>query len=112
MGKIMLEKDPLSYTLITYGWVFGISFFGGLAGYLRKVKSGLINRFSLIELIGEMVISAFVGVMTFYLCEWADIPGPLAAALIGISAHMGSRAIFIFETAAHQAFERFMGEKL
>lgn len=109
----MPEKDPLSYSLITYAWVFGISLFGGLAGYFRKVKSGLISRFSLIELVGEMFISAFVGVITFYLCEWADISGPLAAALIAIASHMGSRAIFIFETAADKAFQRFVNiEKL
>jgi len=38
MEKMMPEKDPLSYSLITYAWVFGISLFGGLAGYFRKVK--------------------------------------------------------------------------
>jgi hypothetical protein len=108
MDRIMPEKDPLSYSLLTYVWVFGLSLFGGMAGYFRKVKGGLISRFSLIELIGEMVISAFVGVVTFYLCEYAAIPSVLAAALIGISSHMGSRAIFIFETAADRAFQRFI----
>ena len=109
----MPEKDPLSYTLLTYAWVFALSLFGGFAGYLRKVKAGIISRFSVHELLGELLISAFVGVMTFYLCDYAQIPGPLSAAFIGISAHMGSRAIFIFETAADRAFMKFLNtEKL
>ncbi|PPK72672.1 LydA family holin superfamily III [Methylobacter tundripaludum] len=103
----MPEKDPLSYTLLTYAWVFALSLFGGCVGYLRKVKAGIISRFSIHELLGELLISAFVGVITFYLCEYAQLPGPLSAAFIGISAHMGSRAIFIFETAADRAFARF-----
>jgi len=105
---IMPEKDPLSYSLLTYAWVFCLSVFGGSAGYLRKLRSGLIARFSITELAGEWVISAFVGVVTFYLCEWSAMPGVLSAALIGIASHMGSRAIFILETAADRAFQRFI----
>jgi len=108
----MPEKDPLSYTLLTYAWVFGLSVFGGVAAYIRKVRAGIVSRFSLIELIGEMVISAFVGVMTFYFCESGDISPVLSAALIGIASHMGSRAIFIFESAADRAFHRFTSNKL
>lgn len=108
----MPEKDPLSYTLLTYSWVCGLSFFSGLASYVRKVRAGIISRFSINELLGEMVISAFVGVVTFYLCESAQIHGALSAALIAISSHMGSRAIFIFETAADRAFKRFVSSKI
>lgn len=104
----MPEKDPLSYALLTYAWVFGLSVFSGVAAYIRKVKAGIISRFSFNELLGEMLISAFVGVVTFYLCEYAKLPPVLSAALIGIASHMGSRAIFIFETAADRAFQKFV----
>lgn len=107
----MPEKDPFSYTLVTYFWVLGISVFGGISAYIRKIRQGIISRFSLHELIGEMVISAFVGIVTFYLCEYAHIYGALSAALIAIASHMGSRAILIFETAADRAFKRFMNTK-
>ncbi len=89
-------KDPSSYEAITYAWVFSLSSWGGIAGYIRKIKSGCA-RFSIAELIGEICISGFVGIITFFLCESAQIHQVLAAAVIGISSHMGSRAILTME---------------
>lgn len=104
----MPEKDPLSYQLITYGWVVVLSMWGGLAGYVSKLKKGIITRFSLAEVIGDIVVSGFVGVMTFFICESAGVPQIVSAALIGISAHMGSRALFVFESAAERLFQRWI----
>jgi hypothetical protein len=96
----MPEKDPLTYAAATYSWVFLISILGGLSGYIRKLKNGKNERFKIAELIGEIVISAFVGVITFFLCESAHVNPVLSAALIGIASHMGSRAIYIMEEIA------------
>lgn len=49
------------------------------------------------ELIGELVISGFVGVLTFYLCESAGINQLMTAGFVGISGHMGSRAVIMLE---------------
>lgn len=106
----MPEKDPLSYTLLTYIWVIGISLWGGIASYIRKVKSGINPRFSLAELIGESVISAFVGIMTFYLCEYSNVPQVLSAAMIGISAHMSSRTIFLMEISVETLCKRIINK--
>lgn len=107
----MPEKDPLSYGFLTYVWVFSLSVWGGVAGYIRKLKNGAMLRFSLSEIIGDVVISGFVGVLTFFICESAETPQLLSAALIGISSHMGSRAIFIFENCADKFFQRWISEK-
>jgi hypothetical protein len=69
----MMEKDPTSYSLITYIWVIGLSAWGGIAGYIRRVKTKNQAHFSLAELIGEVCISGFVGVLTFYFCESARL---------------------------------------
>ena len=95
----MPEKDPQMYELITYVWVLAVSGFGGIANYVRKVKAGNAERFSILEVVGEIVISAFAGLVTFWLCEAAGIEQPLTAALVAISGHMGSRAIALFEDA-------------
>lgn len=102
----MLEKDPTSYTTLTYLWVFGLSAWGGLVSYSRKVKMGVTARFSLTELIGEIVTSAFAGVLTFWLCEAAGISPLLTAAFVGISGHMGSRLIFSLEQLAQEWLKR------
>lgn len=102
----MIEKDPASYTLLTYGWVMLLAWWGGIASYLRKIRGGIIHRFSLVEFIGEMVISGFVGVLTFYLCESSGFSGTLTAAFVGISGHMGSRAIFAMEKFAQRQLDK------
>lgn len=92
----MPHKDPATYSILTYIWVIGLSAMGGIAHYINKLNSGL-SRFNLVEIFGEIFVSGFAGLMTFYLCEAAEIEYPLTAVLIGVSGHMGSRTIFILE---------------
>jgi hypothetical protein len=93
----MNEKDPAAYDLLTYGWVLLLSVMGGVVAFLRKLREGHTRVFNLIEFIGELCTSAFTGVVTFYLCEAAQFPPVLTAALVGISGHMGSRGLFLIE---------------
>lgn len=93
----MLEKDPTSYSLITYLWVFGLSSLGGIVSFLNKIKKGHARAFNIAEFIGEISASAFAGVITFWLCENSSISPLVTAALVGVSGHMGSRAILLFE---------------
>lgn len=93
----MPEKDPATYGLVTYAWVLLLSFWGGAVSFMRKLKAGEVRVFNVTELIGELVTSGFAGVITFYLCQWSNFPDLLTAALVGVSGHMGSRAIFHLE---------------
>jgi hypothetical protein len=105
----MMEKDPTSYSLITYIWVIGLSAWGGSAGYVRRLKTRNQAHFSLAELVGEICISGFVGVLTFYFCESARLNPVLAAALVGISGHMGSRALYFGEAIVKRWISRLVG---
>lgn len=89
---------------LPFGWMIGLSFWGGIAGYLRKVKQGSV--FSFTELVGELFISGFVGVLTFLLCQSAQLNTLLTAAMVGISGHMGSRAIFMIEKIVESRLHR------
>ena len=91
------DKDPSTYGLITYLWVTGLAAWGGLINFYRKVKSGETRAFNVVELIGEIATSAFAGLITFWLCEAAQLDPLVTAALVGISGHMGSRALYQFE---------------
>ncbi len=99
-----MEKDPTTYAAATYLWVFALSIIGGIVNFVRKVKIGESRPFNILELVGEVLTSAFAGIITFYLCEWTNIPQVLTAALVGISGHMGSRAIYFFEKWAEKRF--------
>lgn len=96
----MQEKLP-SFTsiadLLTYAWVFGLAMLGGAASFVRRVRSGQAKYSNLIELIGELVVSAFAGLVTFFLCQSSKLDPMLTAAFIAISGHMGTRLIFLAE---------------
>jgi len=93
----MDEKTPESYQLLTYLWVVGISALGGLVNFMRKVREGHVRAVNIVELLGELLTSAFAGLLTFWLCESADFDPLLSAVLIAVSGHMGTRAVFLFE---------------
>ena len=89
--------------LVTFFWVIALSAWGGIVSYLHKVeKLGL--RFSLIKLAAEIFTSGFVGVMTFLLCDAAKLSWEVSAALVGVSGHMGTRALFILENKYSKYF--------
>lgn len=102
----MNDKDPSTYGLITYLWVIGLSAWGGAVSFIRKVQNGEARALNIAELIGEIFTSAFAGVITFWLCEAAQINQLVTAALVGISGHMGSRAIYHLESWAEERFTK------
>ena len=96
----MQEKLP-SFTsiadLLTYAWVFGLAMLGGAASFVRRVRSGQAKYSNIVELVGELVVSAFAGLVTFFLCKSAEFDEMSTAAFIAISGHMGTRLIFLAE---------------
>jgi hypothetical protein len=106
-GKYV-PNSPENYNIITWLWVFGLSILGGTVRTLTNMKVGMkwidVSRRWVIDI----VVSAFVGVLTFFLCEFAGFDQTLTAALVGISAHMGTRAIVILEEIA---YKKFVGNK-
>jgi len=100
----MPEKDPANYSLITYAWVVALSAVGGAVNFAHKIKIGSVRAFNFTELFGELLTSGFAGLLTFWLCEAADLNKLVSAVLIGISGHMGSRAIFKIEKWAEERF--------
>lgn len=100
----MPEKDPTTYAALTYVWIIVLSCVGGIVSFMRKVKSREARPFNAPEFLGEILTSGFTGVITFYLCEWANLNQLLTAALVGISGHMGSRALILFERWAEKRF--------
>lgn len=103
----MEPKDPTSFGLITYLWVMGLSVGGGLVSYMHKLQLGVRRPFSIIEFIGELVTSGFTGVITYFLCQSSGISPLLTAVFVGISGHMGSRALFIIERMIENKLKKF-----
>lgn len=99
-------KDPASYSLVTYAWVFVLSAWGGTVRFIRKVKAGEMSpKQALKFLIGEVLTSAFAGVLTFYLAQATGVSGLWTAVLVGIAGHMGGRSLERLETM----YKRWIG---
>jgi hypothetical protein len=90
-------KTPFNVAWLTYLWVLLLSIWGGVVSYISKVRSGQCSRFNLTELIGDITTSGFVGLLTFWLCQATHLNEWVTAVFIGISGHMGARALLKFE---------------
>lgn len=106
-GEGMTEAGLRAIDWFTWLWVVGMSLLGGFVSFYQKLKAGKARPFNIAEFIGELGISGLVGIVTFLLCKEWDVSEYLSAALVGITAHMGSRAIMMFE----QYVERFFSKK-
>ena len=99
------EKTITGYALLTYAWVLALSTWGGLVNYLSKIRMGHIARFNITELIGDLFISGFTGVLTFWMCEAAGFNQLTTAVCVGISGHMGVRMIWKLENVLSRKFD-------
>ena len=110
----MPEKDPNNTALFVewlcrfmpYLTTFFLSIWGGVVNHITTLRSGR-KKFQLKELIFDLVVSTFAGLITFYFCRSAGISETMSAVLIAISGHMGTRAIAGFETL----YRRVIGAK-
>jgi len=98
----MPHKDPTSYSIITYFWVTLLSAWGGVVSFLTKVKTGAARPFNLVEFVGEIATAAFSGLLAFWGCEAAGFDPLWTAVLVGISGHMGTRALYQIEILAQR----------
>lgn len=98
------EKTITGYALLTYAWVLALSTWGGLVNYLSKIRAGHIARFNITELIGDMFVSGFTGLLTFWMCEAAGFNELTTAVCVGISGHMGARMIGKLENVMSRKF--------
>ena len=92
----MIDKDPTTYGVLTYLWVLGLAMLGGLAAFIQRLnKSSKPQPLKTIflKLAGELVIAAFAGLLTFWLCQAWGLDGTMSALAVGVSGHMGGKAI-------------------
>jgi hypothetical protein len=102
-GAVMAaERHPLDYSLKEYGFLLGLALLGGLVSWVQKVRAGTVQAWNLMSLVGELATSAFAGLVTFFVCEYMNMPAPLTAAIVGVSGHMGVRAIGLLEKMAEK----------
>jgi hypothetical protein len=102
----MEPKEPfITAGIVTYLWVIGVSLWGGLVSYFDKKE-----KFSWVSLFAHLSSSSFAGLMTFFLCQYGHVPGPLTGVLCGVAAHMGTPALLKMKII-RQFLDKEMDEK-
>jgi hypothetical protein len=101
-------KTPLSYSLAEYGVVLAAALLGGLANWYVKAKNGP-DGYSPAALIGELCVSAFAGVIAFWLCEAFGVAPLLTAAAVGMAGHAGARGLDWLERIMKRKVESTIG---
>jgi hypothetical protein len=86
------KEHFLNSSTFTYLWVMGVSVWGGLVDYFEK-REAKKESFSLGKLFAHLLSASFAGLMTFYLCQYGNVPEPLTGVLCGVAAHMGTPAL-------------------
>jgi hypothetical protein len=87
----------LSKNILTILWISALSTLGATAGYIKKIKSGTIERFRISELVGEIVISFFLGVVTYFLCKGSGINEFLTVGFVCVVSHLGTKGLTMIE---------------
>jgi len=72
----------------TYIWVLAISLWGGAVAFFEKKEP-----FTWVRLFVHLLSSSFAGMMTFYICQYGNVPEPLIGVFCGVAAHMGTPAL-------------------
>jgi hypothetical protein len=68
------------------------------------MKIGHVRAWNFTEFIGEITAAGLTGIITANLCDAMSSPAPMKYALVGISSHMGSRALFKLEALVNTKF--------
>ncbi len=102
-------KGPLNYSLKVYGGILAVALLGGLASWWGKVRKGELLMWSISSLVGELCISAFAGLMAFYLCDYMNLHQGLTAAIVGVAGHAGTKGINWLENLGQRFAEKKLG---
>ena len=102
-------KSPLNYSLKVYGVILAVALLGGLASWFGKVRRGELLMWNISALVGELCISAFAGLIAFYLCDYMNLHQGLTAAIVGVSGHAGTKGITWLEGLGQRFAEKKLG---
>jgi hypothetical protein len=70
---------------------------GGVINWLSRIRKGQTRSFNIIELLGEVFTSGFVGLGVFMAANAMEQPLGLCAAAAGVGGHMATRLLFAIE---------------
>lgn len=98
------EDFPFIQQLITSSYVFFWSLIGYILSLAEQKKEGTAPAFRMI--IWDIILSCGAGMITYLLMPDAWLHTKVSAALIAISGHMGTRALFLAKTILERFYDK------
>lgn len=93
-------------------WSVFLCLLGGFVRFTQNVQAGHARAWNFTELIGEMAMSAFVGSLAYKACLGFHCPSDFIPAIVGVTSHMGARALFKAELIANVFASKKLGVPL
>lgn len=109
MPQSQIPQDWLPQ-ILTVVWVFILSIWGGTVHTIKKVRDGVIDKFTVREWIMDMVVSSFVGTVTYAFCKYSGFNEWLTVVMVSTAAHQGTRALLAIDNIVTQMIKKY-GEK-
>lgn len=78
-------------------WILIFPIIGGFVSFYLRVKNGHARMFNLVELVGELFTSGFVGVLVFIFFSHHGFDSSDSAIASGMSGHFATRLLFLAE---------------
>ena len=105
-----VASDPWSFSFLTYAWVAFMAMWGGIVRVIREHKLAEKTWKQIIVIfLSEMVMSCFVGVLTFWMCSLASFAPLYTAVLTSIGGYMGGRSLALMEAIYKGAISGLRG---
>ena len=101
--------DALAYSLREYAVILGIALLGGFASWYSRVRRGEAELLNFSALVGELAVSAFAGLITFWICESFELSPLITAAAAGMAGHAGGTGISWLERLGKRYAEKRFG---
>ena len=110
--NMMPEKTPLDYSIAHYALVVILGAIGGAVSVLQDFleQVGKCWKCAIARAIVSIATSGFCGVLAFWLCESGDFKPLVTAFVVGISGHMGGRALTMIEKAVIGKMKSMYGD--
>lgn len=97
--------NDLYDTLKPYVVAIVLATWGGVVKHIMTVKNQNAIFFTR-DLLFHIIISGFVGMLAYFVCESASIGGATQALIVSITGHMGTETIASFKRIRNSIFER------
>lgn len=105
MIKDWITEELLKFSIPIY--IVIITVWAATAHTITRVRKGDIETFSFKEWVGDVIISSFVGAVSYYLCRYYKLDDMLLITVVALSAHLGTKVIPILEENISNIYDNF-----